>query len=1114
MRDTNSQRRELRRGFKKYRPEIEEHLHFNQFCDVELGLYLLHSLSSGARADSLWTLLTGYPFPIPELQQCNHNQRKMLANARHILTQYRTGYNWSRGLRRYLNVSERLRGYEVDEDLNSFSQRDVNVVSRRFQVYENALNNRLEHSKQKLEWISEAGTYICNSGKYRDTVDIPQELIFPPPASHDLTQRNQREAIVVTWEELLETASWMDSILSPELVASDDESKLRLTWNYRISRVVLELVSEDGKSLILSKTLTIEGLINLIGMVSSGKSTLMIVLSVLLARRGLNITIVVGDVISALEQAKIFDKLGISVDPILGASNRDRHLNRLHRAWHSQNSQQPLNLEHSGFQWLSTTCPLSELRRDVARPFKMREHPCVGLTTLSSDEEPEEEAEDSKKTYACPVYSSCPFHQAQRDLVKAQVWIATPASLVYTRVASQINRESIRFLELVYRRSDLVIIDEVDQVQVQLDNIFCPNQKLFGAGGDGWFSKVQQPVVEQLNLEGRKQLADDDTDDWSKAHATAQIAVDRIYNLLLKNPPALKKWSERGDYFTYWLILSEVTDTLCGTTGSSENDDWDSQRLLDLFGSYIDDPLGDRTNHPLGEISHKLLLTANKDLARQNLREWIINHQLSNRPLNDKVLDNTVIKMEFALLVAVLQQRFNWMLRDWKLAEEVYKLEDGSSLLFQTPPRDYEAIVPTAPMGNILAFQYLRSTEETPGDLRFFKCLGVGRWLLLNLHQLYAAEGIIGPNVLFLSGTSWAGLSPGYHVQVPVAGVLRSPQEELEAIKDSKFRFEPYFYPDSEQHPIRISGSKSNQRDTALKELLNQLAQQNGLGGPSKLEEERTKLPKGRQRILLLVSSYKQAELAQEHLEKIRPEWRNQVMRLVCDDDEFETGWCGSGQSIQRGLVSKFPHTEAWILIAPLMAIERGHNILNEVGKAAFGAAYFLVRPHPRPDDINFAIHSINRWAVEKHNDVNWLTNKCKDNLLTVDKVGQAFLDATYRHWRYLLRLPMIYSTLPPKQREAVIWNQLVSIWQVIGRLIRGGSPARVIFCDAAFALGTVHQDEQGDTPQSSLLVGMQEVLRPYFSSKYTPGITRRDKALVQALYEPFYNALENIEGI
>ncbi len=789
-------------------------------------------------------------------------------------------------------------------------------------------------------------------------------------------------------------------------IQSGDESKQKLTWKYRISRVILELVSEDAKSLLLSENLTIEGLINLIGMVSYGKSTLMIVLSVLLARRGLYTSIVLGDVISVLEQAKIFHKLGISVAPVLGASNRDRHANRLHRAWHSQNSKQPLNLAHPGFQWLSTSCPLSELRRDAPRPFKMREQPCIGLTTLSNDEEREKEAEDTEDEYACPIYSACPFHKAQRDLVKAQVWIATPASLVYTRVASQINRESIRFLELVYLRSDLVIIDEVDQVQVQLDNIFCPNQKLFGAGGDGWFSKVQQPVVEQLNFKGRVQLADDDTDNWSQAHATAQIAVDRIYNLLLKNPPALKKWSERGDYFTYWLILSEIANSLCGKITSSGNDDQVSERLVDLFGSYLNDPLGDHSNHPLAEISHKLLLTTDKDLARQNLREWILNHQESSG-LSEKVLDNTVVKMEFALLVAVLQQRFNSMLRDWKLAEEVYKLEGGSSLLFQTPPRDYEPVVPTAPMGNILAFQYVQSTEDAPGDLRFFKCLGVGRWLLLHLHELYAGEGIIGPNVLLLSGTSWAGKSPGYHIQVPVAGVLRSPEEELKAIEKSKFRFEPYFYDDLQQLPIRVSGSKNNERDMALKELLNQLAQQGGLGGPSKLEEERTKLPKHRQRILLLVSSYEQAKLAQEHLEKIRPEWREQVMRLVCDDDQFETDWCGSGQSIQRGLVSKFPSTEAWILIAPLMAIERGHNILNEFGKATFGAAYFLVRPHPRPDDINYAIHSINRWAVEKHNDAFWLTDKCENDLLTVNN---AFLNATYRHWRYLLRLPMIYS--------------------------------------------------------------------------------------------------------
>jgi hypothetical protein len=319
---------------------------------------------------------------------------------------------------------------------------------------------------------------------------------------------------------------------------------------------------------------------------------------------------------------------------------------------------------------------------------------------------------------------------------------------------------------------------------------------------------------------------------------------------------------------------------------------------------------------------------------------------------------------------------------------------------------------------------------------------------------------------------------------------------------------------DKENRPITVSGAKGHGRAIALKEMLNQLAQLSGLGGPSRLEVERNQLPEGRQRVLLLVGSYQQAKFAQEHLETLRSDWRGQILRLVPDDDEFDSQWRNNESSLQRNLVDKFAKTESWILIAPLMAIERGHNILNEEDKAAIGAAYFLVRPHPRPDDISYAIHSINRWAIEHYANLEWLTDNCENGLLTLDRVGNTFRDAAYKRWRYLLRLPMIYSTLPHNEREAVTWNQLVSIWQVIGRLIRGGSPARVFFCDAAFARRTAFQDEQSEEPQTSLLVSIKEVLRPYFIPGSNPQIAERDRELVQALYGPFYTAIEQIGGI
>lgn len=989
--------------------EIATDLTLAKFCDIELGLYLLFQLAPGAKANSLWVLLTGYPFPIAESQHWSEEQWQMLGNARHILTPYRSEYSWRRALERYRQVEERLRGYEVDEALEQFSRRPVSICSNRYQIYENTLSRPLRHRQDTLRWITQAGIYECVDGKYRATVDIPEELLFPQPLSHDLTGRTERQEIEVPWQELIDTARWMDSLLFPNLIGSQEESQKSQTWEYRISKVNLEVFAKDGVTLSRAETLTLDGLMHLIGMVSSGKSTLMDVLAVWAARKQLHVTIVVGDVIGALKRAELFEQLGIKVAPILGASNRERHTNRLHRAWNAENPLEP-------------------------------------------------------------------------------------------------------FAELVYRRSNLVIVDEADQVQVQADLIFSPNQKLFGRGGDGWFSQVQQPVVRQLNLEGRAQLADPDVDSWCQAHDIAQTATSRIYALILSKKTALQAWSDRGEYFTDWIILDNLAIALSGATSNNRDNHPGYRQLMDLFENYLDDPLGDRRNHHLSELTRQLITVTNEDLVLQRLREWVNQHKAPTRTLTEQELENAVVQLEFALLVAAVQSRLNPMLRDWKLVEGPLKLEGESSLLVHNPPRDYEAVIPAAPMGNVLAFQYVVSSDNKPGDLRFFKCLGVGRWLLLHLHKLFTSDRLVGPHVLLLSGTSWAGKAPGYHIQVPVAGVLRSPDRELQAIKASDFRFDCYYHDEERRLPIVVSGKSGHERAVALKELLNQLAQPGGLGGPSFLEVERASLPKDRQRILLLVGSYQEAKLVQEHLEEIRPEWRNQILRLVCDDDEFESEWRSSDRSIQRGLVHKFADTGAWILIAPLMAIERGHNILNEENKAAFGAAYFLVRPHPRPDDISYAIHSINRWAVDRYADTSWLTHKCKDGLLTLDNVGDAFRDAAYRRWRYLLRLPMIYSTLPDYEREAVIWNQLVSIWQVIGRLVRGGSPARVVFCDAAFARRTAYQDEQKEETITSLLVGIQQVLRPYF----LPGsaISNRDKALVQALYEPFYQAMTNMGGI
>lgn len=1095
MRNLTAWKDKLRKALAEQWPDNLESFGPAQLCDVELGLSLLLAISPHSSAEALWAFLTGYPFPASEVASWSDMQHKALGIARHLIPYYRSEYQWVQALKSYRNTPEILRGYEIDET-GHITQRNVSVAADRFQTFHRTLAQAASHRKEALRW-AEAGSYYFSNRRFFSSVSFPKDLLQPPPTGHQLLGVTSKPPIDVAWSELIKTAQWID-----------EQSQIRglevVNYAKRLERVRLELVSADRRELQVAKRLTIKGLMHIIGMVSSGKSTLMDILSVWAARQGLHVTLVVGDVVSALNRAQFFCALGLSAAPVLGASNRERHLNRLHRLLSAGQPETPLSPQHIGFRWLSTVCLVDGLRDDP-QPLSIGKEPCLNLYTPSS-----EESSKSERAYACPLYSACPSHRAQRDLVGATLWVATPASLIYTRIAAQLNPERLRFLELVYRRSDLVIIDEADQVQVQLDTMFSPSQTLMGRSAEAWLSQVQQAVTSQLNLEGRGQLRQEEVDAWCQAHDVAQSATSRIYGLLLRNQQ-LRQWVESDDYFTGLTLFEDLARELSKLEHTHADGDTEVTRNWSHeFDEFLKDPLGEHQSHTLATLAHQLLVVALEERRTAASIDWLRSQNIAKVPTQIEEL--LAQKLELALLVSILQERLDFILRRWRQVEAILRLEGGGALLFQRPPDDYVAITPAAPMGNVLAFQYLRSNDQpadAPGELRFFRCMGVGRWILLNLPTLFAADGIAGPNTLLLSGTSWAGTSPVFHVQAPVGAILRAPEHEVEAIHQSRFAYKP-INEEKTGRPIRVSGLKGTDRSNALRAMTHELARRSRAGGASLLEQERQRLPDNRQRILMLVGSYEEAKNVYRYLsDELRPDWKGQISYLVPDDNQFDSEWRTdetSNATLQRGLVHQFAETKAWLLIAPLLAVERGHNILNDQQQAALGAVYFMVRPHPRPNDINYAIHSINHWAVDHHANQPWLQAVASE--MTWGAIGTAFRENGFRRWRELISLQLIYSALEQTDRDAVTWGQLVSIWQVIGRLVRGGSPARVIFCDAAFAPNLTDEvDQPSQTP--SLLLEMRRILSPYFNDSNRP-----DSVLVQALYGPLYAALKQMQGV
>lgn len=956
------------------------------------------------------------------------------------------------------------------------------------------------------------GDYVVRSDRGESGVRIPGWLPGPGPVpGHDLTSAPSRHPFTISWDQLRETATWADAA----------EARLGLpasSWAGRLADIGLALRSTDGQ-LRPSETLEISGMFHLLGMVGSGKSTLMDLITMHAGRNGLRVTLVVGDVTTLLRKVGYFTALGLAAGPVIGQSNRPRHVERLHRLVSGDDTRLTA-LTSPLFDLVSTACPLDGLRDHAPRPWNLRRAPCTRLYDAAED--------PPGRPFACPLWNACQRHAPTRALVDASIWVATIPSLIYSQVPEHINAERVRYLEVAWRRSDLIMIDEADQAQAQLDTIFSPGQTLRSGDSEAWLDEIVDHTNGALRRSGWSLMSNPQVRLWASAANNAKTAADLMYSLLqidrFRKPKALLGWIDE-DYFTGWTLSQQLAQSWAGfgrPRGHVPDPGWEQdtlyKRLRAAFDLFIDEPFGaaaDPVATSLTRLATDVLREVDEarrlDLAKTWLADLSGNDLAEGRRIAIDDLDRQAARLEFTVAVAAVSDQLQLLLSTWRAVEEPIGLEASNPLVFHRPPRDFLTVIPHAPMGHVLGFQYRRDEEDHDkapmGELRFFRCEGAGRWALTHLAGLFSDAATPPANVLLTSGTSWAGTSPRYHVDVPVAGVLQPNQDDVDAIAKSACQLLLIYEDAGRRHPVWVSGRYGEHRANALAALVRGLARPRQ-DGRSLLERHRDQLEAGRRRVLLLTGSYEEARTVAITLARTRPGWDGQIRYLIRDDDEFSDTWDGPAP-LRRGEVASFSGTGAWILVAPLLAVERGHNILNEDSVAALGAVYFLIRPHPRPDDLTYVAQRINQWATGQIDGL--LPAVVPEERTTLDDCGAAFRTAGHRRWRQLLRQKLAYSTLSDTEREALIWSQLVTMWQVIGRLVRGGKPASVYFCDAAFAPVTASPDEQGqDTAETSLALGLRSVLDPYFREDSTDP----DRHLVQALYGPLHQALSQIEGM
>ncbi|MEV4571612.1 hypothetical protein AB0K16_00015 [Nonomuraea jabiensis] len=1153
-------------------------------CQVELALRLLERLAPSEPAEGVYTLLGGYPFARAAALARTAEHDTMLVAARHLLWTLRRRRAWHQALDLYRQVPARLRAYDVPEDGGPVLRLTPTIAFDRVTAYDDALARLPQHARKPLP-LAPAGRSGFMDRRRPTSVTIPEALIFDPVPGHDLAQGRPGGGAPLTIKrsELLATAVWMD----------ERERELGVErpgdWEERISELRFAPRDADGRDFSERDDIHLNGLMHLAGMVGAGKSTLMALVAVWAAQRELRVTLVVGDVAEQLRLCELLNDLELPAVPVLGPTTRETHVQRLHRRLASRGLDNLLDHDAAGFDDLSTACVIDALRgTEAIQPLRYADAPCTALhpeqgkvqhTSGIVLPEPYRPGETAQKRPAdelwggqrgCPVWARCPRHRAARNLVEGLIWVANPASLVQSAVPQHLNEERLRHLELACLLSDIVIVDEADSVQMKLDEIFAPSATLVSPGPESWLDQLHTHKIEELSRRGRLPLTDQDIERWNSALTVVTSATDRLYRLLISEEE-LRDWADI-EYFSPWTLQEKLLgdwfdeqhmgpegvhderqlyEPYDGDTPDAEESRifLDSLRsgLTKLLDAFRDDPLGDSgpydtSTDDLIDTTRDLLHTLNTARTRARVKA-LLDKLIEGTPAfarDGAWRDLTCRRLEFLLVLSALHQRLERLTFLWPQVEAALRLDTTGNELARRPPLDYAPLIPEAPMGNVLGFQYLPDERERDedgnhsGTLRFFRCAGVGRELLLSLHELGAdpGQGRPGPHVVLMSGTSWAGASTRAHVLAPVAAVLMPSERSLDAV--GKSRFATRFLYDADGTPMSLSGTDPRVRPAAARALAMRLGSPGRGGGASPLEEELALVgDDNRRRAILLVGSYKEANAVADTLHGL-DRWRGKVRVLAADDADLDQSVRGTDPAVaehaitlRRGDLAMFAEDyNAELLVAPLLAVERGHNILNTDRNAAFGTALFLARPHPRPDDLALAIFAVNDWVCRFVRDQRRPDNRTGPatfgelvaKAAGLDRAGLDFRHEARQEWRRLLSRRYVYSRLSPWEKRAFAWDQLVTMWQVIGRLVRGGVPARVVFVDASFAPKTARALSPGATGpvplEDGLLAALRSILTPYFDAGADSAAfpDPADPALARLLYQPLYNALSDLE--
>lgn len=1000
-------------------------VNIDDFIKAEMTLALLEKCKPEGDPTKAYLLLHNYSL-LGEIV-CDENAF-LLQKAHRLLYSCSSKMNWTKLLENYRNAQHEFCLYIFTEKIEKGSKvlkfarnTDLAVEPDRGDVYFEFIR---KHKEERRFEYAKGGTYSysikdkTSSTVYSADVEIPDRTPQMPVSP---LPKKARKKISVSTDELLKSAAEMAE------KKPDDYCYSILKSNK------LKAVSEGNVK--TANRLEIDKITNLVGMVGSGKSTLMKVLSYHFAKKDKKIVLVLDTVSSVLEMCSYLSQFGVRVSPVIGRGGREKYIEQAAKA-----GEKYLQNEYS--KYLTAPCIIDGMatnKSDKSSALMFGNEPCRSLILESEGEKNKGKNKGKnkeKKHCNCPYMDICPAVRMYRDVYTSNVIVTTTQGLAAIRLLG----DNKLFLEYVLEQADLVVFDECDKVQKTLDEFFTPSAS---------FDKFRQNAaalcseVMNMDTEVLESLDDNEKEYVDKLSISVRVCM------AVRN--AISAYGNKWQTILSRTFSAEILyNSLC-------KDNKDNKYISDKVLAHMRRVTLGMDNDKDIEYLMMLVLSQQKESKRLSkaFNDWLTD----NNCKPDKTFTDHI---KLYLVVAAFDNYIKDISDSYLFLPYERKTQQELTDFLSTRFTAQQKILPSSAMGNLFGMK-----NDPQKGLILYRQYAFGRALMDRMPWLRLTEEgqPAGPNVLLLSGSSWADGCLQYHVNVPVSYLLEAEERKRRKIAESKMI--------DLGTAIRVSGSGSEEREENLTEVI------------KKIRETIEAELRSEGKLLMIVNSYSEAQTAANYLNRLLSNGKKAAC-MSREADELDENM------ILRGEIADFADHSADIMVAPAQAIERGYNIVDKGGHSAFGSVFFLVRPMEVPDEISSKCTKLNGY-LERHCVLSGKKN-------AFDRAAKLRSEAT-RQWSVMERQgKMQLSSLDPVMKLDVTASLFVLILQIFGRLCRitdDSKPApRVYFADGAF------RRSEKNKGGYDLLNELIDHLDSMMNNNETGEIAK-------TLYQPFYEAFK-----